>query len=120
MLLAMEKEKKLRTFNVCLKNVSYMGVRLYEIEDTDSAFINYCSTFKRTFDTVELKITTNTEGGVGNNRSGQENDESVQDTELDDTEHVNKLIDVFFSLKIRLKRNLAVRNLRSVRSGLIA
>lgn len=68
MLLALEKENKLTTFTVHLKNVSYMCVRLPEIAETDSDYISYCSTFKRTFDTVELKI---------NNKSM---DESTRDT----------------------------------------
>ena len=56
MLLALEKENKLTTFTVYLKNVSYMCVRLPEISETDCSYVNYCSTFKRTFDTVDLKI----------------------------------------------------------------
>ena len=59
MLLTLEKENKLRTFIVYLKNISYMGVRHYDVEEKDTLFINYCSTFKRTFDTVELKVTNN-------------------------------------------------------------
>ncbi len=59
MLFALEKENKLKTFTVNLKNISYMGVRLSEISETDEFYINYCSTFKRTFDTVELKINRN-------------------------------------------------------------
>ena len=56
MLFALEKENKLKTFTVNLKNISYMGVRLSEISEADEFYLNYCSTFKRTFDTVELKI----------------------------------------------------------------
>lgn len=59
MLFALEKENKLKTFTVNLKNISYMGVRLSEISETDEFYLNYCSTFKRTFDTVELKINRN-------------------------------------------------------------
>ncbi len=92
MLLALEKEKKLRTFNVFLKNVSYMGVRLYDIEETDTAFVNYCSTFKRTFDSVELKIASNTESASFdcsiNNSNIEKDDESVQDADLDNTNNV--------------------------------
>lgn len=58
MLIAMEKEKKLHIFTVNLKNVSYMGVRSYDVSEKDPLFENYCATFKRTFDTVDLKFKT--------------------------------------------------------------
>lgn len=61
MLLALEKESKLKTFTVNLKNISYMGVHLWDIKETDSVFVNYSLTFKRTFDSVELKIGKNAE-----------------------------------------------------------
>ncbi len=56
MLIAMEKEKKLHIFTVNLKNVSYMGVRSFDISEQDPIYTNYCLTFKRTFDTVDLKF----------------------------------------------------------------
>lgn len=54
MLINLESEKKLNVFNVNLKNVSYMCVKSCDISETDDLYINYCSTFKRTFDSVDL------------------------------------------------------------------
>lgn len=56
MLINLEKEKKLRIFEVGLKNVVYMCIRSYEIEETDQIYKNYCATFKRTFDSVDLNV----------------------------------------------------------------
>ena len=55
-LLGLESEGKLRTFLVTLKNTSYLCVRLPDISETDPILTNYCATFKRTFDSVEVKI----------------------------------------------------------------
>ena len=56
MLLALEKEEKLSLFEVSLKNQSYMCVRSRDVTESDPAFINYCSTFRRTFDSVDCKF----------------------------------------------------------------
>jgi general transcription factor 3C polypeptide 1 len=56
MLISLENDKKLHIFNVQLKNLSYMGVRAFEITETDSSFLNYCATFNRTFDSVDSKF----------------------------------------------------------------
>lgn len=56
MLQTLEKEKKLHVFEVQLKNVNYMCVRAWEIDEEDEVFKTYCQTFKRTFDTVDLKL----------------------------------------------------------------
>lgn len=56
MLHALEREKKLRTFEVSVKNVSYMCVCVTDIDESDEIFKNYCSTFRRTFDSVDLKV----------------------------------------------------------------
>lgn len=61
MLLNLESEHKLHVFEVLLKNVSYMCVRLYGISETDEIYVNYCATFKRTFDSVDLKLNTTTD-----------------------------------------------------------
>jgi hypothetical protein len=63
MLLALERDKKLHTFEVALKNVSYMCVRAYDIDESDEIYKNYCCTFKRTYDSVDLKSTTAKSGG---------------------------------------------------------
>ncbi len=54
MLINLENEKKLNVFNVNLKNVSYMCVKSCDVCETDELYVNYCSTFKRTFDSVDL------------------------------------------------------------------
>jgi len=54
MLIAMEKEQKLHIFNLFLKNVNYMCVRSFDIDETDSVYVNYCATFNRTFDSVSI------------------------------------------------------------------
>ncbi len=54
MLIAMEKEQKLHIFNLILKNVNYMCVRSFDIGETDNVYVNYCATFNRTFDSVNI------------------------------------------------------------------
>jgi hypothetical protein len=56
MLIQLENDKKIRVFEVSLKNVSYMCARAYDINEKDDEFIKYCSTFKRTFDSVDVKV----------------------------------------------------------------
>ena len=55
MLVQLEAEHKLAIFELHLKNMSYMGVRACDVTDTDECFLNYCATFKRTFDSVDPK-----------------------------------------------------------------
>ena len=55
MLISLEKEGILKTFTVSLKNTSYMGVRLASMSENDDLYVNYCATFKRTFDSVDVK-----------------------------------------------------------------
>ncbi|CAF0758348.1 unnamed protein product [Brachionus calyciflorus] len=55
MLMALEKEAKLKIFDVNLKSTSYMGVRIISLSEDDELFKNYCATFRRTFDSVDLK-----------------------------------------------------------------
>ncbi len=64
MLVALEKEKKLVLFEVNLKNQSYMCVRSTDVLETDPSFINYCSTFRRTFDSVDSKFKSEFESGT--------------------------------------------------------
>lgn len=54
MLNAMEAENKLKVFTVTLKNLSYMCARSLAISEQDDVYKNYCATFKRTFDSVDL------------------------------------------------------------------
>lgn len=55
MLLSLEKEGILKIFNASLKNTSYMCVRLASMSENDDLYVNYCATFKRTFDSVDVK-----------------------------------------------------------------
>jgi hypothetical protein len=64
MLAALEKEKKIVLFEVNLKNQSYMCVRSIDVIETDPSFINYCSTFRRTFDSVDSKFKSELESGT--------------------------------------------------------
>jgi hypothetical protein len=64
MLAALEKEKKIVLFEVNLKNQSYMCVRSIDVSETDPSFINYCSTFRRTFDSVDSKFKSELESGT--------------------------------------------------------
>ena len=58
MLYNLEKENKLRLFEVNLKNLNYMCVRAWDVSENDPLYINYCSTFRRTFDSVDSKFKT--------------------------------------------------------------
>lgn len=67
MLMTLESERKLRTFEMPLKSVSYMCVCAPDIDESHELYKNYTSTFKRTFDSVDLSLK--------NNESGSESDE---------------------------------------------
>jgi hypothetical protein len=55
MLTALEAEKKLKIFEINMKNVSYMCVRSVDLSEDDDIYKNYCQTFKRTFDADDFK-----------------------------------------------------------------
>jgi hypothetical protein len=61
MIVALEQERKLDVFYVNLKNVGYMCVKTCDVSETSELYVNYCSTFKRTFDSVDLNGRTNQE-----------------------------------------------------------
>lgn len=56
MLMTLVSEQKLRVFEVPLKSVSYMCVCAADIDESHEVYRNYCSTFRRTFDSVDLKM----------------------------------------------------------------
>lgn len=59
MLTTLENENKLKVFYVNLKNLNYMCARAVDITEEDEVYKNYCATFKRTFDSVNLNLDEN-------------------------------------------------------------
>lgn len=101
MLVALEKEKKLVLFEVNLKNQSYMCVRSMDVLETDPSFINYCSTFRRTFDSVDSKFKSEFESGTAPAKLLVPRSAAGSLTPIETTENVSESPILFLPVKTK-------------------
>lgn len=52
----LEREANLKTFEVRLKSVLHMCVRAADVDENDEIFKNYCGTFRRTYESIDLNV----------------------------------------------------------------